>query len=65
MFLSERRSGPLAPSILYVRTEYCGVLRSTDRREHWTAVNDDLVGMRVQSLAIDPVDTHHPAGDRD
>ena len=44
---------PRDPSVVYAGTDREGVLRSTDRGEHWSPMNVGLPSLRVLSLAID------------
>jgi hypothetical protein len=49
---------PTDSNTVYVGTEGGGVFMSTDGGDHWTAINDGLMNLRVYALAMDPQNPH-------
>lgn len=43
---------PTTPTVLYAGTDGTGVFKSTDKGDHWTAVNTGLTDLHVGPLAI-------------
>jgi len=43
------------PTVLYAGTDGTGIFKSTDKGDHWTAVNTGLTDLHVGSLVISPI----------